>query len=150
MPSHQNIIRLLSFLGVGQDQVSFDSDPDRLNLKITVPDTESGILIGHHGETIDSLQTIVALILNHTTAQYQPIMVDVNSYRENRLKYLEELAHKASAQAVESGREIILPPLSSFERRHIHLSLQDDAQVETYSEGDGLNRRLIIRPVKSS
>jgi len=77
-------------------------------------------------------------------------MVDVNSYRENRLKYLEELAHKASAQAVESGREIILPPLSSFERRHIHLSLQDDAQVETYSEGDGLNRRLIIRPVKSS
>jgi spoIIIJ-associated protein len=149
MSSKRIVVQLLSHFGIPADQIILtDSKAERLTVQITVPETESGILIGHHGETIDALQTLIALIINHDASVYQPVLVDINSYRQNRLKYLEELSGNAASQAVSSGREIILPPLTSFERRHIHVFLKENPDVQTYSEGEGLNRRLIIRPNK--
>jgi spoIIIJ-associated protein len=126
--------------------VTVDETADAASITVEVDPADSGVLIGYHGETIDALQLVVSLMYNHDSEEYLPVEVDVNGYRASREKSLHELAEKAAENAVQSGREIILPPLNGRERRVIHLYLSNRADVTTYSEGDGTSRRLVVRP----
>ncbi len=111
-----------------------------------MPETDSGALIGYHGEKIDALQLVVNLMWNQNAVVYSPVQVDINGYRARRRQTLEDLANKAAEKAVESGREILLPHLPSYERRIIHVYLESRPDVTTYSEGEGDERRLVVRP----
>lgn len=142
----EKIQALLTKLTFTDAAVTLQESEDRPQILITLPETESGVLIGYHGEKIDALQLIVNLIWNQNAVVYSPIQVDVNGYRERRKKALEELANKAATKAIESGREILLPHLPSYERRTIHLFLESRTDVTTYSEGEGDDRRLVVRP----
>jgi spoIIIJ-associated protein len=116
---------------------------------IHVDESDSGVLIGYHGEKIDSLQLVINLMFNQNNLVYTPVQVDINGYRDRRKKNLEELADKAAGKAIESGREILLPHLPSYERRIIHMYLQNSTDVTTYSEGENEDRRLVVRPSTS-
>ena len=139
----QQLLHQLTFENAVVEVVQQDG---RDNITITLPETDSGVLIGYHGEKIDALQLIINLIWNQNALVYTPIQVDINGYRLRRKQTLEDLADKAAVKAIESGREILLPHLPSYERRIIHLYLESRSDVTTYSEGEADERRLVVRP----
>lgn len=143
---NQLIQSLLTKLSFSSASVEIQSIDGGVAVNIQVDEADSGALIGYHGEKIDALQLIINLMLNQHNLVYTPVQVDINGYRLRRKKSLEELADKAVTKAIESGREILLPHLPSYERRLIHMYLQAREDVTTYSEGEGEDRRLVVRP----
>lgn len=142
----KKIQSLLQSLTFENAQVEATEQDGHANINITLPEEDSGVLIGYHGEKIDALQLVVNLMWNQNALVYAPVQVDVNGYRLRRRQTLEDLADKAAQKAIESGREILLPHLPSYERRIIHLYLESRGDVTTYSEGEGEDRRLVVRP----
>lgn len=140
---------VLTLLTFPDAQTDFKVDAAEATLTLTVPEDVSGILIGFHGEKIDALQLLFSLMYNQGKTTYLPVRLDINGYRDRRRQNLVELSDTAAEQALQSGREIILPPLSPSERRVVHVHLSERTDVSTYSEGEGRDRRLIIRPSKS-
>lgn len=139
----QTLLKELTFMDA---EVTLEEVEDRTQINIVLPETDSGALIGYHGEKIDALQLVVNLMWNQNAVVYSPVQVDINGYRARRRQTLEDLANKAAEKAVESGREILLPHLPSYERRIIHVYLESRPDVTTYSEGEGDERRLVVRP----
>lgn len=146
MIQSQLVKRLLALLTFPEVECQTETGDASLKVSLTLNPKDSGILIGRRGETIDALQLILTLIHNHQADSFTPVELDLNHYRSDRQTVLQEMADHAAENALHSGREIILPPLSSRERRLIHLHLHDRRDVSTYSEGEGPNRRLVIRP----
>jgi spoIIIJ-associated protein len=138
--------KLLALLTFPDAQLSITEAETEILVDLTVDESATGVLIGYHGEKIDALQLILSLIYNQNQTTFKPVRLDINDYRQRRTEALAELADKAVDQAVKSGREIILPPLSAAERRLVHVHLSKSDKVTTYSEGEGRTRRLIIRP----
>jgi spoIIIJ-associated protein len=139
----------LSLLTFPDVTVDLQENSEDVSLTLAVPEDASGILIGFHGEKIDALQLLFSLMYNQGKTAYLPLRLDINGYRARREQSVLELAENAAGQALQSGREIILPPLSPSERRLVHMKLGDRQDVSTYSEGEGRARRLIIRPNKA-
>lgn len=108
------------------------------------PDAEA--LVGKHGATLDALQLLVAVIANRGVADGVRVSIDADGYREKRRQLLEKMAHAHADQAKETGKEIVITDLKPYERRIVHLVLKDDPDVETYSEGLGDDRQLVISP----
>lgn len=113
---------------------------------VQVPRQEAGLLIGYQGEKIDSFRRLLNLMINNDDKTYVPLQLNVNDYRQQREELLHNLADEAAQKAIESQKEILLPPLSSYERRLIHMRLSGNDQVTTYSEGEGAGRRLVVQP----
>ncbi len=107
---------------------------------------DSGVLIGKYGQTLYALQYLVNIILNKGNANPLKVLLDVQGYRERREESLKTVARSAAARAKRQGRKVKLEPLPIHERRIIHLTLQDDKSVFTYSEGEDPNRYVIIAP----
>jgi spoIIIJ-associated protein len=142
----EKIKTLLTQLTFTEAEITQEEADDRVQVNITLPESDSGALIGYHGEKIDALQLIINVMWNQNAVVYTPVSVDINGYRARRHQTLEDLADKAATKAVESGREILLPHLPSYERRIIHVYLESRGDVTTYSEGEGDERRLVVRP----
>ena len=110
----------------------------------------SGILIGHHGETLDAIQYLVNLSAIRKTKKanghgdYVKIVVDVENYRSKREETLRSLARRMAARAVKSKRNVFLEPMNAYERRIIHSELQSYPDVSTHSVGSDKNRKIII------
>lgn len=111
---------------------------------IDIKGNAAGTLIGYRGETLNSIQTIISTIGNHNFNNRIKIIVDIENYRQKREKILEELAEKVSKTVIKNGKSITLEPMSAYERKIIHSKLQDSLKVETYSIGEGDNRRIVI------
>jgi spoIIIJ-associated protein len=107
---------------------------------------EPGVLIGYHGQTLDAIQQIITLISFRKFGQWVRVLVDVEDYRAKRKETLERMAQDVAQKVKISGQREIFPPMSSFERRIIHLALADYPEVETISEGEGNQRHVIIKP----
>lgn len=105
-----------------------------------------GLLIGRHGATLDALQMLAAIVANPGHDPSARIVVDAENYRERRREMLRKMALQQAEKAKESQQEVVIPDLKAFERRIIHLALKDDPEVETYSEGDGEDRCIVISP----
>ncbi len=103
-----------------------------------------GVLIGKHGQTLDSLQHLTSLALNKGKAQYVNITVDCEDYRNKRKQTLEKLANNLAKKVRDTKKSVSLEPMSSYERRIIHSALQDAKDIETHSEGKENNRHIII------
>lgn len=108
---------------------------------------ETGLLIGRHGETILSLQTILGMMIRQETGEWVRILVNIGDWREKEESHLEELASQAAERAKETGTPQTLYNLSSSQRRTIHLFLSKDAQIKTESQGEGKERFLVISKV---
>ncbi len=110
-------------------------------------DTEDGgMIIGYHGEVLESLQLILALMVSKRIGRFIRISLEVGDYKKNRASYLEHMAQQTKEQALAENREIILPNLKSWERRIIHVILQNDEAVVSESSGEGKDRVLVIKP----
>jgi spoIIIJ-associated protein len=138
-----DLISHLTFTGA---EVEVVESTDEVVINLTLPQEESGVLIGFRGEKIDALQYLLSIIINKDAIHYRPVNLDINSYRQARFDKLKDMADVAAQKAIESGREILLPPLPGNERRIIHLHLSETQAVSTYSEGEGKSRRIIVRP----
>ena len=114
------------------------------NMDIELSGNEMGVLIGKRGQTLDSLQYLVSLVVNKGEDDYIRVKVDTENYRKKREATLVRLAKRMAAQVARTGRKVVLEPMSPFERRIIHFALQNDKFVTTYSEGEEPNRHVII------
>lgn len=112
------------------------------HINITGP--ELGILIGRRGDTLDALQYLTNLAVAKQLSERVRIVVDVEGYRLRREETLIRLAKRLSEKVKRTGTRIVLEPMNPHERRIIHTSLQEEARISTYSEGDDPNRRVVI------
>ena len=108
-------------------------------------ESDIGIIIGKRGETLDSLQYIVNLVTNRNADTYIRVILDCNQYRSKRERSLKKLARRLADKAIQTGRDIKLEPMNPYERRIIHTYLQNDEKVNTFSQGNEPNRRVIIK-----
>ena len=115
-------------------------------LKISLETDEAGLLIGYHGQTLSALELILNLIIAQKLGEWQRISLEVGDYRQKKEEALKNLAQKIVARVKETGEAAALPYLTAAERRLIHLFLQDHPEVLTESQGEGENRRLVIKP----
>ena len=109
----------------------------------------AGLLIGYRGESLNAMQTILSTIANRNFNEKIKLILDIENYREKRAKTLEELAEKVSKTVLKNGKSITLEPMSAYERKIIHTKLQDNTKIETYSIGEGDNRRVVIAKIKN-
>lgn len=114
------------------------------NLNIELSGDEMGVLIGKRGQTLDSLQYLVSLVVNKDTEEYIRVKVDTEDYRERRKETLENLAKNIAYKVKRTKRPVSLEPMNPYERRVIHSALQNDKYVTTHSEGDEPFRRVVV------
>ncbi len=114
------------------------------SLAINLEGPDMGVLIGKRGQTLDSLQYLVSLVVNKTKGSYIRVKVDTEDYRERRKKTLENLAKNLSYKVKRTRRPVTLEPMNPYERRVIHSTLQNDKYVTTHSEGEEPYRRVVI------
>lgn len=103
-----------------------------------------GILIGKHGQTLDSLQYLVNLAANRDSKERVRILVDVEDYRKRREDTLAQLALRLAGKVKRTGEQVTLEPMNSHERKIIHMTLQSDLRIKTFSEGNDPFRKVII------
>lgn len=113
---------------------------------ITVAGENMGLLIGRHGEVLDSIQYLATLAANKGLKNYYRITVDIEGYREKRREALKQLARRVAEKAVKYDRSFALEPMSAYERRIIHTEVQTIKGVSTYSVGTDAERKVIICP----
>ncbi len=124
-----------------------DEDEDTLTLHIEGVDEETtGLMIGRRGETLRSLQYLLNVLIHRQTGRWSQVVIDIGQYRQRRQDSLEGLALRMAERVRQSGRPMPLEPMSSFERRIIHMALREDPSVYTESAGEGEHRKIVIYP----
>lgn len=113
--------------------------------EVTIDTEETGLLIGYHGNTLNSLQLILGLLVYKKLQKWERLVVNVGDYRQKREEALNSLATQYAQQTVTGGEPVVLPYLSPSERRIVHLALQDHLQVISESQGEGKDRRIVIK-----
>ena len=113
-------------------------------LDVDMRGEEIGILIGKRGQTLDSLQYLVSLVVNRGQADYIRVKLDTENYRQRRKETLENLAKNIAYKVKRTKRPVSLEPMNPYERRIIHSALQNDRFVKTYSEGNEPHRRVVL------
>jgi len=138
------ITEILRNLGIEAGIEEYEGDDGEIILDIVGDDL--GILIGRHGRTLDALQVLVSAITNRKLEQRYPVVVDISGYRHRRRLKLEEIARRAADRAARQHQAVELRPMTSFERRVIHMALRNDRRVTTESEGVEPRRMVVIHP----
>ena len=113
-------------------------------LDVELSGAEMGVLIGKRGQTLDSLQYLISLVVNKEYSEYIHVKVDTENYRERRKATLENLAKNISYKVRKSRHSVALEPMNPYERRIIHSALQGDRFVTTHSEGEEPFRRVVV------
>ena len=113
-------------------------------MEIDLSGDEMGVLIGKRGQTLDSLQYLVSLVVNKNIENYIRVKVDTENYRQRRKETLENLAKNISYKVKRTKRPVSLEPMNPYERRIIHSALQNDKYVTTHSEGDEPFRHVVV------
>lgn len=141
----QLVERIVAAIGVDAD-VRMEDDGETLTG--TIEGGSLGLLIGHHGQTIDAIQHLAARVVlrDGPDSDRRRVVVDADGYRARRREALEHQADDAADESVQTGSEVELDPMSPAERRIVHEHLRDRDDVETHSEGEGADRRLVISP----
>lgn len=119
-------------------------------LEVELSGDEMGVLIGKRGQTLDSLQYLISLVVNKGTNEYIRVKVDTENYRQRRRETLENLAKNIAYKVKRTRRPVSLEPMNPYERRIIHSALQNDRYVTTHSEGDEPFRRVVVTPKRDS
>ncbi len=139
---------LLEKMGIdGQIQ---DLKEGEAKVYVELVSSSSGLIIGKKGKTLEALQFMINLMINNTTGSEKKIILDIESYREKREKILRKMSRDLAHKVIRSGRPLTLEPMNPFERRLIHLTLQNDRRVTTKSEGQGIYRKIKISPAGKS
>ncbi len=131
---------------MGLPDVQIEIRREEAGASLSLNGEDIGFIIGHRGETLDALQYLSSLVANHVEDSYYRITLDVGNYREKRKETLEALGRRMAIRAVKSGRNSSLEPMNPYERRIIHTAVQEVEGAKSWSEGEDLNRHVVIGP----
>lgn len=123
-------------------EVVYNEEEKTMDIELNGDDM--GVLIGKRGQTLDSLQYLVSLVVNKNVEEYIRVKVDTENYRERRKETLENLARNIAYKVKRTKRPVSLEPMNPYERRIIHSALQNDKYVTTHSEGEEPFRRVVV------
>jgi len=141
--AEEKIKEVFAKLGI---EDSFEvSESDEL-IEVVIDSEDPGMIIGHHGDTLDSLQLILSLAVAKESGEFKRVSLEVGDYKRNRSDYLRNLAEQTKQRAIAEGREVFLPALKPWERREVHMYLADDQEVMSESVGEGKERTLVVKP----
>jgi spoIIIJ-associated protein len=139
------VARVVQALGLHATVDIAETDEE---IRATVNGDELGLLIGKHGSTIDALQHLVFRAAFRGEEERKQVTVDAAGYRERREGALHRMADRAAAEALRYSRPVELEPMRATERKIVHTYLSERTDVETHSEGDEPDRRLVVSPVE--
>ena len=126
--------------------VNIKYDEAERNMDIDLSGDDMGVLIGKRGQTLDSLQYLVSLVVNKDAENYIRVKVDTENYRERRKETLENLAKNIAYKVKRTKKSVSLEPMNPYERRIIHTAIQEIEGVTSHSVGEGDRRRVVITP----
>lgn len=141
------LLTLIHKMGMDADIEDFE-DTDE-NYIIHIDSDDSGIIIGRQGKTLDAVQFLLNLLVTPELKKKKRVLVDVARYRERRKKKLNKLARSVADRVAKSGRSVLLESMNPYERRIVHLTLEEDSRVTTRSEGNGLYKRVRVVVLRS-
>ena len=141
---HELMERIVASTGV---QASIEVREDEESVSADFLGDDLGLLIGHHGQTIDAIQHLAYRVAFQGTDERKSVVVDAAGYRERRASALRGDADQAADTAVREQRAVSLEPMSALERKVVHEHLRERHDVETYSEGQEPSRRLVVAPL---
>ena len=148
--ANETVSRILEAAGVNVSRtLRAANDPDTGGPIIDLSGEDSGLLIGRRGQTLQSLQLLVNLIVRKRFGDEVRVVLDVERYRQRRENTLRDMAAKVASRVVQSSRSITLEPMTPADRRIVHTSLSDHPGVTTESSGVGDNRKVTIMPKRS-
>ena len=124
--------------------VEIKYDEENKEMDVDLSGDDMGVLIGKRGQTLDSLQYLVSLVVNKESEDYIRVKVDTENYRERRKETLENLAKNVAYKVKRTRRPVSLEPMNPYERRIIHSALQNDKYVATHSEGEEPFRKVVV------
>ncbi|MFH1783586.1 MAG: RNA-binding cell elongation regulator Jag/EloR [bacterium] len=141
------LAKLLGLMDIKGD-IETSYSQERIVADIKSPD--GAILIGKKGQTLESLQFLTSLIVNRERAkrnddQRLRVVIDTEGYRKRRAIALEHMAEQAAQEVKTTGKRQLMEPMSAQDRRIVHLSIGDDPELEVQSEGEGSDRRIVVR-----
>ena len=142
------ITNVFSLLAIPADQFELDLKDELFTIQLNLPPEESGVFIGHQGDTLSSLQLLLALMINQRLGSWTRVKVNVGDYQQRREQLVIDRADQAIQRALETGQEIVGPGLNSYERHLVHEYLSSNPSISTESRGEEPNRQLFIFPTK--
>ena len=143
------LTNLVQHLGLEEDSftIKIEETEEEININLSVPDEDTGLFIGYKAEVINSIQRILRLIFSKEKTDKR-ISLNINNYREDRLVQIKEKLSEICLKLENDEDEYVFPFISSFERFNIHSLISSDEsflEFESFSEGEGVERRLVIR-----
>ncbi|MBI2600543.1 KH domain-containing protein [Candidatus Daviesbacteria bacterium] len=138
-----NILGLLLLEG------SYELEESEEGFHVFIQTKDAGRIIGYRGEALQSLQLIVSQIATQKSKEFKRVIVDVEGWRKNKEGDLAKRAEEWASQVKESQKPMELEPMPSWQRRAVHLKIQEMQGVESESVGEGSERHLVIKPAKS-
>ncbi len=124
--------------------VTIDVKTEGENINIDLSGENMGLLIGHRGETLTSLQYLTNLTVNRMVKEHYRVLIDTENYKEKREETLKRLAKKIADKTLKYRRNVTLEPMTPYERRIIHSTLQGYDNISTYSIGEEPNRKIVV------
>ena len=131
---------------MGLTDVEFEVTEDEKTAEINLKGDDVGFIIGRRGETLDALQYLAGLVANHVDNSYFRITINTGNYREKRETTLESLGRKLAFKVIKTGKSVNLEPMNPYERRIIHTAVQKVNGAISFSEGEVMNRHVVIAP----
>ncbi|PJE69322.1 protein jag [Candidatus Shapirobacteria bacterium CG10_big_fil_rev_8_21_14_0_10_38_14] len=135
--------KLLDWLGVVAD---FKIEETEESLNLNLQTDQSALLIGFHGETLTAFQLILSMMIYQKLGEWVRISIDVDGYRQRRYQALEQMALSTAQKVRFSKKPCALPSMSAHERRIVHLALADSSDIQTESQGEEPERKVVISP----
>jgi spoIIIJ-associated protein len=134
-----NVLGLLLLEG------SYDIQEEEDGFKVMIETEDAGKLIGYKGEHLSALQLIVNLMFSRKTEEFKRVIIDVSGWRQNKETELKQRAESWAKEVKESGKDLELEPMPSWQRRAIHMAIQEIDGVTSESAGEGRDRHLVIK-----
>lgn len=142
----KTVEELITKMGFSGDvTISEIQDDDSIICNITT-DADSNFLIGQHGVNLQSLQHLARLVVRKHVPEKIRFVIDINGYKKQKNLSIIQLAQQAAKDAVNQDRAIILQPMSTYERRIVHMELSKNSEVVTESIGEGESRKIVVKP----
>ncbi len=142
----KTIEELLSKMGfVGEVTINKTEEDDGVTCDI-ITDIDSNLLIGQHGVNLQALQHLARLVVRKHVPEKIRFTLDINKYRQQKNQSIVEQAKLAASEALSQGRSIFMQPMTTYERRIVHLELSGNTDVSTESVGEGESRKIVVKP----
>ncbi|KKP97326.1 MAG: R3H domain protein [Candidatus Moranbacteria bacterium GW2011_GWE1_36_7] len=142
----QTIEELIQKMGfTGSVTISKDENDDSITCDI-VTDSDSNFLIGQHGINLQALQHLARLIVRKHIPEKIRFTLDINNYRKQKNQSIIQQALQFAEEALSQGRGVIMPPMSTYERRLVHMELSKNSAIKTESIGEGESRKIVVKP----